>query len=127
MTTIDPAGIDIDAMVEQVFLGVEDAETNEAIHAGLVAQAYTIRLIAKACEGTKVFARAEVQFEASKSDFESITEPSQRLANAWLEFLVKFVDAPTQLHRLTTIRLCFPLVAHYLPNESVMPTGPVLL
>jgi hypothetical protein len=126
MNTIDPAHIDIDAMVEQVFLGVEDAETNEEIHAGLVAQADTIRIIAKACELTSVFTRAEAKFEASKADFESVTEPSQRLANAWLEFLVKFVDAPTQLHRVTTIRLCMPLVARYLPIESVLPTGPVL-
>jgi hypothetical protein len=115
MTSIDPAGIDIDAMAEQVFLGMEDAESNEDIHAALVAQADTIRLIAKACELTRVFVRAEAQFEAAKVEFEADTEPSFRLVSSWLGFLSKFVDAPTQLHRVTTIRLCMPLVACYLP------------
>ena len=115
MTDIDPRSIDIDAMVEQVFHGTEDAETNDDFHAALVIQADKIRLIAKACELTRVFVRAQAQLESAKMEFEAVTEPELRLVSAWLDFLTKFVDAPTQLHRVTTIRLCLPLVARYLP------------
>lgn len=109
---------DIDGLVEALFEQMGDAETDEAVHAALVAQAEKIRIISHACENTGLFARSASKFEEFKVELESTTEPDKLLVHAWQWFLNRIVEAPTRLHMIGAVRLCLPLVAHYLPNES---------
>lgn len=110
--------IDIDAMVEALFEQFGDDESDSAVHAVLIAQAEQIRVIARACESTGLFACSIGKFEAYQAGFESSTKPDERLVKAWQWFLIRVVDAPTRFHMIGAVRLCLPLVARYLPNEA---------
>lgn len=109
---------DIDGMVKALFEHFGDAETDDAVHAVLIAQAEQIRVIAKACESTGLFAHSAGKFEKFKADLDSSTEPEKRLVEAWKWLLNRIVEAPTRFHMIGAVRLCLPLVARYLPNEA---------
>lgn len=113
-------GVDIDAMAEALFDIVAVAVTDDAVHSVLVAQSEKIRIIAKACEGTEMFSKSAAKFEAFKASIEENTEPDKRLVSCWMWLMNLIIEAPTGFHMRVSVRLCMPLVAMYLPDDSAV-------
>lgn len=109
---------DIEDQVSELFTAMEglpDDVSNEALNAALLAQAGLIRSIAQACENTKLFERSKAKVDEFAIELTAKLEQDRHLVTAWLWFLDRVANAPTYLHIISSVRLCMPLVAHYLP------------
>lgn len=116
--TVQAESVNIDALMQVLFEQMGDAETDEAMESALIAQSENIRIISRACEDTGLFAQSAGKFAEFKAELELSTVPDKRLIKAWHWLLNRIVKAPTRLHMAGSVRLCMPLVAHYLPSES---------
>jgi hypothetical protein len=112
------AAVDIDARVIELFEALGEIEDDAAMVPALLAQAERLRALGAACERTQVFQRSAAQVAAFQVALEAEHAPEDRLLAAWLHFLDRAAEAPTNLHRLGTVRLCLPLVARYLPEVA---------
>lgn len=108
--------VDIDAQVGLLLERLDNTETDAQLLAGLCAQAPLVRQVAAACEQTDLFTRSAAQFAAFQVELEAEHAADERLLAAWLHFLDRLISAPTRLHLIGAVRLCLPLVAHYLPE-----------
>ncbi len=114
----DEEDTSIDEMLQGLLDYFVDAETDEAVHSALISNASQIRLISNACQQTEIFKRSKRKFQEFKDEFEETNDSGERLVSAWMWFLSQIVEAPTRTHMFGSVRLCFPLVACYLPEEK---------
>lgn len=110
------AAVDIDAQVSLLLERLDNTATDADLLAGLCAQAPLVREVAAACRQTAAFTRSAAQFAAFQVELEAEHAADERLLAAWLHFLDRLISAPTRLHMIGSVRLCLPLVAHYLPE-----------
>jgi hypothetical protein len=111
--------VDIDEQVTQLFEALGDIEGDAAMVPALLVHADRLRALAAACEQTELFRQSAEQYAAFQIQIEVDHEPADRLYATWVHFLDRALEAPTDLHRLAAVRICLPLVAHYLPKVSV--------
>ena len=116
-------GVDIDAQVSLLLERLDNTETDAELLAGLCAQAPLVREVAAACRQTAAFTRSAVQFASFQVELEADHAADERLLAAWLHFLDRIISAPTRLHMIGSVRLCLPLVAHYLPALDAEVVG----
>lgn len=122
---IDPAEVPgIEDQVGELFdamEGLPDDVSNEALNTALLAQSDKIRAIAQACMRTRVYDRAKAKVDEFAGEIEATQPPDGRLVAAWVWLLDRMAGAPTYFHTLSSIRLCMPLVARFLP-ATVAPS-----
>jgi len=114
-----------DELLEGLFNKLDSVDNDAEALPLLIAEAATIRSIARAYRATPLFQRAADQYALIKSDIERDVAPESRLLHAWQWLMDRMSSAPSGIHMVGAIRLCLPLVADYLPADE-NPTAAIV-